>query len=209
MRNSSLSYERPISSFVCALGWMLLLSISFQGQVQAASSGKKQVKNKVRRDQRQGDISLRFSAGPQLYQMSTASGELLSSTIGERAFAITLLPEYSYYFLQNTSLFISVPLEIDVDLVVGATVGLGLGVGIRHHFRSFLFFDGQILLSFIRRSLLRLEFGGFAVGVGLSIPLGERFRLLVIGQVPFNFIDGFRFLFLLSVRGYLGFETFF
>ena len=185
------------------IGAILCFGVPY-GLAHAAKS-KKAVKQELRRDQRRGDISFRFSAGPQIYQMSTASGELLSSTIGERAFALTLIPEYTYHFLKSTSFFVSLPLEIDVDLVVGTTVGFGIGVGIRQYFSSYFFMDAQLSISFIRRSLGRLEFGGFALGVGVSIPMGERFRLLVIGQAPFNFIDGF----LLSIRGYLGLETFF
>ena len=208
MNYPSYSSSRPALSVLSLFGWVALLlffHLPLSRVGLAASKRKKQVRANIQRDQRRGDISFRFSVGPQIYQMTTASGELLSTTIGERAFSLNLIPEYTYHFLDRTSFFVSLPLEIDVDIVVGATVGLGLGVGLRQHLTSFFFLDAQILLSFIRRSLFRLEFGGFAIGLGLSIPMGERFRLLVTAQTPFNFVDGF----FLSIQGYLGFETFF
>lgn len=184
--------------------WSVLLCV--QPASSLAANSKDNNNQKVSGSyQRYGDISFRFSAGPKLFQMSTASGELLSSTIGERTFSLYFNPEYSYYFGEKFSIFANIPFVVDVDLLVGTTVGFGVGVGLRYHIIPYLYIDLETNISFVRESFFRLEFGGLALGLGFSIPLSSQVRLLLIGQVPFNFIDGF----VLSVRGFLGFESFF
>lgn len=190
------------------LVWLFLcLGVLFGvlAEAWAEAESKNPPASQVFREQRRGDISFRFSAGPQLYQFSTASGELLSTAIGERSFSLYFFPEYSYYFLEKFAFFGIIPFVVDVDLLVGTKFGFGISAGVRYFFIPLVYADVQMTISFMRRSTLLLEFGGFAVGLGVSIPLAQQARLLVIAQAPFNFIDGF----VLSVRTYLGFEVYF
>lgn len=199
--------ERPLFVrnilVVAFCGWLGVLV--FCSELQAASGDKNTPTNQVFREQHRGDISFRFSVGPQLYQFSTASGELLSTAIGERSFSLYFFPEYSYYFLEKLAFFGSLPFVVDVDLLVGTKVGFGLSAGVRYFVVPWVYVDVQMTINFMRRSTLLLEFGGFALGLGFSIPLTQQARLLVIGQAPFNFIDGF----VLSLRAYMGFEIYF
>lgn len=171
----------------------------------AAKSKKKQDTQISAKYQRYGDISFRFTAGTQVYELSSLSGELLSTTIGERTFSLFLVPEYSYYFGEKWSLFASIPVIIDVDLLVGTTGGFAVNAGLRYHLIQYLYLDLQASLSFVRKGLFRIEFGGLAMSLGFSFPLGSQVRLLIVGQTPFNFIDGF----VMSVRTYMGIEAFF
>ncbi len=182
-----------------------MLALLASAPAWAEKSKKNQTPQVLAKYQRYGDISFRFTAGTQVYELSSLSGEFLSTTIGERTFSLFLVPEYSYYFGEKWSLFASIPVIIDVDLLVGTTGGFAVNAGLRYHIIQYLFLDLQASLSFVRKGLFRIEFGGLAMSLGLSFPLGSQVRLLVVGQAPFNFIDGF----VMSVRTYLGIEAFF
>ena len=155
--------------------------------------------------QRLGDVSLRISAGTEFFKFSNATGEFISSGIGENSLSLFLQPEYNYYWENNLSFFISFPLSLEIDPRIGALFNLELKSGLRLQIGEYFFTGWSAKLIFIRRTKLYFNFGGLALELGTNLPITERYRLFLTLSIPFNFTSGFY----IYLRTYLGFEVFF
>lgn len=187
----------------CIILFGILLYIAPIHSASANTNPKKQTPSQ-NHTSRIGDVFLRINLGTQFMHISNASGETIISNIGERAFSLLFTPEYGYFPLDFLCIFVSLPVGIDVDTIVGATWSMMLGFGTRFYYGP-VFADIQLAVSFVSRSYLSLEFGGIIFGAGVTIPISQQFRLLLLAQAPLNIFNGFN----LGLRGMSGLEIFF
>ncbi len=138
-----------------------------------------------------GDISLRISGGAELFLFSNATGEFIFLPIGDSSVSLSLFPEYNYYRWDHLSLFLALPLTLNVEFIGGVFLDLSLGGGFRLDFSRYFFSAWGFLIDFVRRSKLNFNFGGLFVNLGGMFPLNDRFRLFIYASLPFNFISGF------------------
>ncbi len=177
---------------VCALwvGWIGGLCVGLQRPAQAQAdkaetSSKAPQKQAVKRSYL-GDVVLRLDPGVQVLRYSNTSGEGLLLTVGPQNIDIQLQIEYGYYWKEQTVLFLALPLGFEYDPVVALLFTGHLSLGLRQFF-SLFFVDVQLNLLWMKRNILRVEFGGLLVGAGIVLPLSERVRLTFTARLLFQF----------------------
>lgn len=133
-----------------------------------------------------GDAVLRIDPGAKVLRFSNTSGEGLLLTIGPQDIDLSLQIEYGYFWKERTVLFLALPLGFEYDPVVALLFTGQLGLGLRQFF-SLFFVDFQLNLTWMKRNLLRVEFGGLLLGAGVALPLQERVRLTLTARLLLQF----------------------
>ncbi len=169
---------------VCGV-WALLWAATGSTQVRAEESAKATKKQAPKRSYL-GDVVLRLDPGVQVLRFSNTSGEGLLLTVGPQNVDIQLQVEYGYYWKEQTVLFLALPLGFEYDSVAALLFTGNLGLGLRQFF-SLFFVDVQLNLAWMKRNLLRVEFGGLLVGAGIVLPIQERVRLTLTARLLLQF----------------------
>ena len=184
--------------------------LSFYPSASWAKSHKRNIKKiskkSLLKQKTIGDVTLRISSGVHLFSLSDVTGEFTQKYVGDRdAVDILLVFEYAYFWKDNTALVFSLPFILEIYPSVNPLLTINAGIGVRQYLMRYFFAEGQIYFSPFSRSVFRLEFAGFMLGIGASIPFLSRYRFFITAQFPFNFIQGFQ----IGINSLIGLEVLF